>query len=154
MIHHSKAAPVSVAIIAAVLMGAIGLAAVTPAEADGTPRPSNARLFIADLKNGDTVASPFKVAFGLEGMTVSPAGVAGVPNSGHHHLLIDTDLTPEELKQPIPADERHLHFGKGQTETSLTLPPGSHSLRLVLADHNHIPHDPPLLSDVVAVTVK
>ena len=86
-------------------------------------------------------------------MGVAPAGIEK-PNTGHHHLIIDTTLTPEELKQPIPADDHHLHFGAGQTEARVTLPKGEHTLQLVLGDWTHIPHVPPVMSDVITVTVR
>jgi hypothetical protein len=84
-------------------------------------------------------------------MGVAPAGIA-IENTGHHHLLVDTDLPP--LDRPIPADAKHLHFGKGQTEASVALAPGRHRLQLLLADHLHIPHDPPVISRPVTITVK
>jgi hypothetical protein len=118
-----------------------------------TAAPPNAVVYFINLKDGDTVSSPFKVQFGLTGMGVAPAGVEK-PNTGHHHLLIDTTLTGDELKQAIPADAKHMHFGGGQTETMLTLPPGQHTLQLVLADWSHIPFNPPLLSPVITLTVK
>lgn len=132
----------------------LALAVGIPAVALGqTAAPPNARLYIISPKDGDTVTSPFKVQFGLSGMGVAPAGV-DKPNTGHHHLLVDTTLSPEELKAPIPADAKHLHFGGGQTETMLTLPPGQHTLQLVLGDWTHVPFNPPILSPVVTVTVK
>jgi len=97
------------------------------------------------------VTSPFTVRFGLKGMGIAPAGVAN-PNTGHHHLLIDTDLPPDNL--PIPNDDKHRHFGAGQTEVELTLPPGQHTLQLVLGDANHIPHQPPVHSEKITVTVQ
>jgi hypothetical protein len=75
-------------------------------------------------------------------------------NTGHHHLLIDTALTPEQAKEPIPADDHHVHFGDGQTETTVTLPPGRHTLQLVLGDWSHVPFNPPIVSPVIAVDVK
>src|ERR1700722_1851143 len=93
-----------------------------------TPSPAGAKVYIINLKDGAEVTSPFLVQFGLSGMGVAPAGVEK-PNTGHHHLLIDTTLTPEQAKEPIPADDRHLHFGGGQTETMLTLPKGTHTLQ-------------------------
>jgi len=115
--------------------------------------PPNAAVYLIIPKDGDTVTSPFKVQFGLSGMGVAPAGV-DKPNTGHHHLLIDAMLSPEELKAPIPADPKHLHFGGGQTETILTLPPGRHTLQLMLGDWTHVPFNPPIMSPVVTVTVK
>ena len=100
-----------------------------------------------------TVTSPFKVQFGLSGMGVAPAGVEK-PNTGHHHLIIDTTLSADELKEPIAADAKHVHFGGGQTETMVTLPPGKHTLQLVLGDWSHIPFNPPIMSPVITVTVK
>jgi hypothetical protein len=127
-------------------------AAAAPVKAQ-TPAPPNAVVYFINLKNGDRVTSPFKIQFGLSGMGVAPAGVEKA-NTGHHHLLIDTTLTPEQLKEPIPADERHLHFGGGQTETMLTLPPGRHTLQLVLGDWSHVPFNPPIVSPVITVEVK
>src|SRR5215469_5973154 len=126
-------------ILAAVL--AASLAMLAPAAAQ-TPSPAGAKVYIINLKNGDTVTSPFKVQFGLTGMGVAPAGVEK-PNTGHHHLIIDTTLSPDELKAPIASDAKHMHFGGGQTEAMITLPPGQHTLQLVLGDWSHIPHVPP-----------
>ena len=117
-----------------------------------TARPPNAFVYIISPKNGDTVTSPFKVQFGLSGMGVAPAGVE-TPNTGHHHLLIDANeaLDPNE---PIPQDKKHLHFGAGQTEALIELPPGKHTLQLVLGDWSHLPFQPPIMSDVITITVK
>jgi uncharacterized protein DUF4399 len=124
----------------------------TPAAAQ-TPSPPGATVYIINLRDGDTVTSPFKVEFGLTGMGVAPAGVEK-PNTGHHHLIIDTTLTPEQLKAPIPSDAQHVHFGGGQTEAMVTLPPGPHTLQLVLGDWSHVPHEPPVMSQVIKITVK
>jgi Domain of unknown function (DUF4399) len=118
-----------------------------------TPSPPGASVYFINLKDGDTVTSPFKVQFGLVGMGIAPAGVEK-PNTGHHHLLIDTTLSADQLKAPIPADAQHLHFGGGQTEAMVTLPPGQHTLQLVLGDWSHIPHVPPVMSPIIKVTVK
>lgn len=126
--------------------------AATVASAE-TPSPPGAAVYFINLKDGDTVTSPFKVQFGLTGMGVAPAG-SQTPNTGHHHLLIDTQLSPDQMKQPIPADVQHRHFGGGQTEVVLTLPPGQHTLQLVLGDGAHIPHEPPVVSPVIKLTVK
>jgi hypothetical protein len=117
-----------------------------------TPSPAGAAVYFINLQDGQKMKSPFLVQFGLSGMGVAPAGVEK-PNTGHHHLLIDTALTPEQLTAPIPADDQHKHFGGGQTEAMVTLPPGSHTLQLVLGDWTHIPHAPPVMSKVVTVTV-
>jgi hypothetical protein len=127
---------------------------VVPVVALGeTAAPPNAAVYIISPKDGDTVTGPFKVQFGLSGMGVAPAGV-DKPNTGHHHLIIDTALTPEELKAPIASDAKHVHFGGGQTETMVTLAPGQHTLQLVLGDWTHVPFSPPIMSPVITVTVK
>jgi hypothetical protein len=115
-----------------------------------TPSPEGAKVYFVDLKDGATIAPNTTVHFGLHGMGVAPAG-SDKANSGHHHLLIDTDLPP--LDEPIPSDENHLHFGAGQTEVDLTLAPGPHTLQLLLGDKNHIPHSPPVMSERVRVVV-
>jgi hypothetical protein len=128
----------------------VGVPAVATAQ---TAAPPNAAAYIINLKDGDTVTSPFKVQFGLTGMGIAPAGIER-PNTGHHHLLIDTTLSAEELKQPMVMDAKHLHFGGGQTETMLTLPPGQHRLQLELGDLSHVPFNPPIMSPIITVTVK
>lgn len=112
--------------------------------------PPDAELYFISPADSATVTNPVTVRFGLRGMGVAPAGIA-IDNTGHHHLLIDADLPP--LDQPVPADANHLHFGKGQTETVLTLAPGKHRLRLLLGDYLHRPHDPPVVSEEILVTV-
>lgn len=116
-----------------------------------TAAPEGVQLYIVSPKDGETVTSPFTVVFGLSGMGVAPAGVQ-FEQTGHHHLLIDTDLADPAM--PIPADEQHVHFGKGQTETSVTLAPGQHTLQLVLGDHLHIPFEPVVASPKITVTVQ
>lgn len=116
-----------------------------------TPSPAGAEVYIIAPADGAVVGSEVTVRFGLKGMGVAPAGTAAA-NSGHHHLLIDAPMPA--LDQPIPADAQHVHFGKGQTETTVTLTPGKHTLQLLLGDQNHIPHEPPVVSQVVTVTVK
>lgn len=117
-----------------------------------TPSPAGAEVYIQTPADGATVKGPVTVRFGLKGMGVAPAGIK-FENTGHHHLLIDTDL-PANLGQPLPATEHIVHFGKGQTETTITLPPGKHTLQLVLGDVLHIPHDPPVISKKITITVK
>lgn len=124
-----------------------------PALAADLPRstaPPGAELYFITPADGATVTGPVTVRFGLRGMGVAPAGIA-IDGTGHHHLLIDAEMPA--LDQPIPADANHLHFGKGQTETVLTLAPGRHRLRLLLGDHLHRPHDPPVVSGVITITV-
>jgi hypothetical protein len=114
--------------------------------------PSNAGtvLYIITPEDGATLSSPVTVRFGLKGMGVAPAGV-DKPGTGHHHLIIDAPLPP--AGQPVPADANHIHFGGGQTETTLELAPGTHTLQLLLADYRHIPQDPPVVSEVVTIEV-
>lgn len=124
-----------------------------------TPSKLGAKQYFVNLKDGDVVSSPVKVIFGLSGMGVAPAGVE-MENTGHHHIFIDRpplgkgEDGKEEFEVNIPADERHIHYGKGQTETMLELSPGKHTLQLVLGDQFHIPHNPPVFSQVITITVK
>ncbi|MBV6423376.1 MAG: hypothetical protein NAOJABEB_01167 [Steroidobacteraceae bacterium] len=129
----------------------LAAAAVCAAE-PRTPSPTGAEVYIQTPVDGATVKGPVTVRFGLKGMGVAPAGIK-FDNTGHHHLLIDTDV-PADLSVPLPATDKIVHFGKGQTETTITLPPGRHTLQLVLGDYLHIPHDPPLVSKKITITVK
>lgn len=113
--------------------------------------PDNAKVYFLSPEDGDTVTSPFTVRFGLKGMGVAPAGVNS-PNTGHHHLLVDVEKP--DLDAALPVTDTVRHFGAGQTETELTLPPGEHTLQLVLGDYLHIPHDKPVTSDKIKITVK
>ena len=117
-----------------------------------TPSPAGAEVYIISPTDGAVVKSPVTVRFGLKGMGIAPAGVA-FENSGHHHLLVDVD-PPADLSQPIANNEHSLHFGKGQTETELKLTPGKHTLQLLLGDQLHVPHDPPVMSKKITITVK
>lgn len=109
-------------------------------------------LYFIEPKNNAVVTErTFKVQFGLEGFGVAPAGY-DIPNTGHHHLLINT-FVPEDLSLPIPSDEFHIHFGLGQTETIITLEPGVHTLRLVLGNYLHIPHEQPIISEEIQILV-
>jgi hypothetical protein len=120
----------------------------------GMPRtsaPEGARVFFITPADGAVMPGTFTVEFGVEGMAVVRAG-DNAPASGHHHLLIDTDLP--DLALPIPADANHVHFGDGRSSTELTLPAGAHSLQLLFADHLHIPHDPAVYSERITVTVE
>ncbi|UCE86687.1 MAG: DUF4399 domain-containing protein [Deltaproteobacteria bacterium] len=116
-----------------------------------TPPPEGARLYFITPSDGERVKSPVTVRFGLAGMGVAPAGVA-TPETGHHHLIIDAALPP--LGQPVPSDEHHRHFGGGQTEVALELAPGTHTLQLLLGDANHVPHDPPVVSEKITIQVE
>ena len=114
--------------------------------------PEGARVFFVNIQDGAEMLSPVTLQFGIEGMTVAPAGQSQ-PNSGHHHLLINVTELPD-LAMPVPNDANHRHFGAGQTETTLELEPGKHTLQLLLGDHNHIPHDPPVMSEKITILVK
>ncbi len=140
------------AMIALIATLFFALSAFSQSTATGgpTPSPPGAKVEFIDLKDGAVIGPKTTIHFGLHGMGIAPAGTKR-PNSGHHHLLIDTDLPP--LDQPIPNDENHLHFGGGQTEVELSLPPGPHTLQLLLGDADHIPHTPPIYSDKIHVMV-
>lgn len=118
-----------------------------------SPAPANARLYFITPQDGQTVDSPITVRFGLGGMGVAPAGVER-ENTGHHHLLIDTDIATLDLGKPLPASDRVKHFGGGQTETTLELAPGQHTLQLLLGNHLHVPHTPTVVSDKITITVR
>jgi hypothetical protein len=109
------------------------------------------KVEFVDIKQGDTVSSPFKVGFSVEGMRIAPAGTSD-PATGHFHLIIDADLPPQDV--PLPASDHVKHYGKGQTEDTLSLPPGQHSLQIELADGAHVPFDPPVVSERITITVK
>jgi len=117
-----------------------------------TASPPGARVEIISPADKAVVTNPVRVQFGLKGMGIAPAGIQ-FENSGHHHLLIDTD-PPADLGKPLPATDKLVHFGKGQTETEVTLPPGKHTLQLVLGDYLHVPHNPPVLSRKITIVVK
>ncbi len=127
--------------------------------AERTAAPEGAEVYFINLEDGATVSSPVKIKFGLSGMGVAPAGTEK-ENTGHHHVLLNRPPLgegpdgAEELEFGLPADENHIHFGGGQTEVSLDLPAGTHTLQLVLGDLNHVPHDPPITTDVISITVE
>lgn len=125
---------------------------VTAVVGSASAGPKDANLYIISPADGQAVHSPFTVQFGLSGMGVAPAGVQQA-GTGHHHLLIDVDSLPP-LDKPIPSDDRHRHFGGGQTEVTLDLPPGEHTLQLLLGGADHVPHDPPVVSERITVHVK
>jgi uncharacterized protein DUF4399 len=123
------------------------------AVAGTTPAPRDAYLYIGWPVDGQVVSAgkPFRVWFGLRNMGVAPKGVS-FPNTGHHHLLIDAELPAAD--QEIPSDRNHLHFGAGETETTLELGPGRHTLQLLMGDDKHVPHNPPIRSKKITITVK
>lgn len=139
----------------ALLAAALALLPVTAAAqtqgATRTAAPPDAYLYIGWPNDGEVVRSPFRVWFGLRNMGVAPAGVTR-DRTGHHHLIINDELPP--LDEPIPNNPTHLHFGAGQTETMLTLPPGRYTLQLIMGDHDHVPHDPPIVSKRISITVR
>jgi hypothetical protein len=130
-----------------------GALTASPAALAATPAPPNAYLYIGWPNDGEVVSSkkPIRVWFGLRNMGVAPKDVK-FPNTGHHHLLIDTELPP--LDKEIPSDRNHLHFGAGETETTIELPPGKHTLQLLMGDDKHVPHDPPVMSKKITITVR
>jgi hypothetical protein len=129
----------------------LALASLTAVAQERTPASSGAEVYIISPKDGATVKNPVIVQFGLRGMGVAPAGIK-FDNTGHHHLLIDT-AAPADMNAPLPASANIVHFGKGQTETELTLPAGKHTLQLLFADLNHIPHQPPVISKKITISV-
>ena len=122
----------------------------SPAVAQQSTMPQDAKVYILWPSDGQVIKGAFWVRMGLSGAGIAPAGVQKA-NTGHHHLIVDADLPP--MDQPIPNDHNHLHFGLGQTEARLDLPPGRHTLQLLLGDENHIPHKPPLYSKRITITV-
>ncbi len=143
------------------LGGFLTAASLAPmaAIAGETPAPAGATVYFVAPQDGESVSGPVKVVFGLSGMGVAPAGVEA-ENTGHHHLFVDRPPLGEgpdgedEVDLNIPADDNHVHFGKGQTETMLELAPGEHTLQLVLGDKDHIPHSPPVVSERITITVE
>jgi hypothetical protein len=134
------------------VLGFAMLAALAAAQ-ERTAPAANAEVYFISPSDGAVVQGPITVRFGLKGMGVAPAGVK-FDNTGHHHLLVDTDFSELKLDAPLPATDKILHFGKGQTETTLTLSPGKHTLEIVLADYLHNSFDPPLHSKKITITVK
>lgn len=135
---------------------ALALAAITAGTAAAqTPSPEGAVLYFVGLQDGATVTGPVTVVFGMRGMGVAPADIQR-DNTGHHHLFLNrTPFDPaSDGGFSIPADDNHRHFGGGQTEVTLDLPAGTHTLQLVLGDHAHAPHDPPVVSEVITITVQ
>ena len=136
--------------LASLLLGASLMAGA--ADLPRTASPAGAEVYIISPQNGETVQSPFKVQFGLRGMGVAPAGV-DVPDTGHHHLLIDVADQPD-MSQPLPMTDNIRHFGKGQTETEISLPPGRHTLQLLMGDKSHIPLNPSVESRAITINVR
>ncbi len=133
--------------LSACLLAAFALAA------DRVAPPGGAEVYFIAPQNGAKLHSPVTLKFGLKGMGIAPAGIK-FDNTGHHHLLVDTDFSELQLDAPVPATDKILHFGKGQTETTLILAPGKHTLQLVLGDYLHQSFDPPLHSKKITITVE
>ncbi|MEQ9109206.1 MAG: DUF4399 domain-containing protein [Rhodospirillaceae bacterium] len=138
-----------------IVLAATFLATTACAQAEDWPRTESApeaRAYIISPSNGEVVSSPVKVRFGLSGMGVAPAGIE-YPDTGHHHLLISRTI--EIKSEPLPSgDADLLHFGGGQTEAVIELEPGVYTLQMILGDQDHVPHDPPVMSEKVTITVK
>lgn len=148
------AAPDPAAVKAEVDKAVTEAVAARDAEATKLHGDAGPAVYFVNLRDGQTVRSPFRVVFGVYGIGVAPA-LTDKPNTGHHHLMIDTELSDEEKQFAIPNDAQHLHFGGGQTETVLDLPPGSHTLQLVFGDMNHELHKPtPIMSDKITIVVQ
>ncbi|MFA8387417.1 MAG: DUF4399 domain-containing protein [Pelagibaca sp.] len=137
---------------------ALALSAGAAAFAADTPSVEGTQVYVVNLEDGASVQSPVTVIFGLSGMGVAPAGVEK-ESTGHHHIYLnrppfgEAEGDAEIAQNGIPSDENHLHFGGGQTQTTLDLPPGDHTMQLVLGDHFHVPHNPPVVSDYMTITV-
>ena len=136
----------------ALVIAALALSVTSAWAQERTPSPAGAEVYFISPKDGATVKSPVTIEFGLKGMGVAPAGVK-FENTGHHHLLIDTDI-PADQNAPLPTSDAVRHFGKGQTETTIELKPGKHTLQLVLGDDKHTPHTPAVVSKKITITVK
>lgn len=138
--------------LAAALTAVLTLLLALPATAGDTPAPKDAMVYFIWPHDGTVIkGGKFWVRMGLRNAGVAPKGVE-MANVGHHHILVDTDLP--SMDQPIPNDRNHLHFGAGETEARIELPPGKHTLQLLLGDHNHTPHNPPVYSKKITVIVQ
>ncbi len=142
-----------------ILAAALATTLALPVWAGGdTPSNPEAKVYFVNLEDGQTVSSPVTVIFGLSGMGVAPSGTEK-DNTGHHHLLIDRpplgqgEDGADEFEISLPADDNHLHFGGGQTEVTLDLGKGAHTLQLVLGDYGHVPHATPIMSEVITINV-
>ncbi len=138
----------SVSVIALILVLATGIA-------EAHSPPEDAKVYFIELEDGAVVKSPFKVQFGIKGFGITPAGTTGKQRhtAGHHHLLVDVEQLPD-MEEAIPRDSHHIHFDQGETEAVLELPPGRHTLQLLLGDEEHEPQDPPLISKKITITVQ
>lgn len=125
----------------------------TALHAGETPSPEGAEVYFIGLEDGAVVQNPVTLRFGLKGMGIAPAGYE-VDDTGHHHLLINMSYDDLDPNESMPATDTLLHFGGGQSEMTRELPPGEHTIQLVLGDFAHVPHDPPVVSEVITITVE
>lgn len=128
------------------------LAGAAFAESHRSPAPAGASVYIISPADGSTVSNPVTIVFGLAGMGVAPAGTE-MDNTGHHHLLINTDPSTLDMDSGLPATDEIVHFGGGQTQVTKELPAGTHTLQLLLGDWTHVPHNPPVMSEAITITV-
>lgn len=140
-------------IVLSLLMIAFSCISIAFANGATSKSAPNARTYFISPTNGQTVPQQFKLQFGLSGMGVAPAGI-NKDQTGHHHLLIDTDISAIDLSKPLPATDNIKHFGGGQTETELQLAPGKHTLQLLLGDYLHTPHNQPVISEKITIHVE
>ncbi len=146
-----KSCPFALVLAVAFLTGSqAGVALAHGPNGHGAEKPA---VYFINLEDGQTVESPVTIQFGLENYGIAPAGI-DIPGTGHHHLLIDVSLSEEDRQYSIPEDENHLHFCKGQTQTTLDLEPGTYALQLVLGDANHVPFSPSIESPILTITVE
>ncbi len=136
-----------------IALGLLAVPVAATAQEARTPAPEGAVVYFVAPQDGDTVSNPVTFLFGTRGIGVAPAGVEW-PATGHHHLLINVDPDTIDFDAPLPADDQHVHFGGGQTEVTLDLPAGTHQFMLLLGDHFHIAHEPPLMSEIITVTIE
>lgn len=136
---------------AAILTAALCLPAL--ALAQSMPAPEGAEVYFISPADGTTVSNPVNIRFGLRGMGIAPAG-AEWDNTGHHHLILNLDPSDIAMDESLPATDQIRHFGGGQTEATLDLPPGTHTMWLLVGDHTHTPHTPPVMSETITVTVE
>ena len=139
--------------VSATFFTAASLLAAASLAQERMAAPAGAEVYFIAPANGAKIHGPVTVRFGLKGLGVAPAGIK-FDNTGHHHLLVDTDLSEVKLDASLPATDKILHFGKGQTETTVTLPPGKHTLELLFADYQHLSLEPPLHSKKITITVE
>nr|WP_300313173.1 DUF4399 domain-containing protein [Halomonas sp.] len=137
----------------ALASGGLASSAMAQDSMERLAAPEDAKVYFISPADGDTVSSPVTVRMGLEGMGVAPSGVE-MEDTGHHHVLIDTPLESLDLDAPLPATDNTVHFGGGQTETTLELEPGEHTLQLLFNDYRHVSFDPPVASDVITIQVE